>query len=122
MVGQHLFRKSGTVQPLDNTPFGKAGLSNPWTALLSGKRNCPTLGQHSFWESETVQPLDGTPFRKTGLPLSATAPLFSRKYGYRSLQSLPGPQSSGPDDFTLRNGNTRKSGTQQIMTQIKKYR
>ena len=122
MVGQHSFLESETVQPLDNTPFGKAKLSNPWTTLLSGKRNCPTLGRHSFRESETVQPLDGTPFGKTGLSHLTAAPLFSRKYGYRSLQSLPGPQSSGPDDFTLRNGNTRKSGTQQIMTQIKKYR
>ena len=120
MVGQHLFRKSRTVQPLDNTPFGKVRLSNPWTTLLSGKWDCPTLGRHSFRESGTVQPLDSTPFGKTGLSHLTAAPLFSRKYGYRSLQSLPGPQSSGPDDFTLINGNTKKSGTQQIITQIKK--
>ena len=78
MVGQHLFRKSRTVQPLDNTPFGKVGLSNPWTTLLSGKRDCPTLGQYLFCENGTVQPLDNISFEKAELSNPWTTSLLRK--------------------------------------------
>ena len=53
--------------------------SNPWTGLLLGKTDCPTLGQGYFWESDAVVHDFRTTFRKAAL-LFVTSGLLSGKW------------------------------------------
>ena len=114
-----LNKKSANARGPKRRSLTKNPSSNPWTGLLLGKTDCPTLGQGYFWESDAVVHDFRTTFRKAALLfvtsglLSGRAPakmennqfdVFMNNYRLKSfnLQKMPSPPSLKTSVMTFR--------------------